>query len=80
MRTVEYAICKAYYSIGEATETSYVMWLNEVLGAVSKWICDFDEAQFFTKEEIERIDIKSLITAENEKLTIVAVNFFDSTN
>jgi hypothetical protein len=32
MRTVKYAICKAYYNIGKATENAHVMWLSEVMG------------------------------------------------
>jgi hypothetical protein len=77
---VKYAICKAYYNIGAATENGYVMWLSEEMGAVSRWICDFREAKFFSKEEIDKIDTQKLITQENEKLTIVAVNITDTTN
>jgi len=78
MRTVKYAICKAYYNIGAATENGHVMWLSEAMGAVSRWICEFEEAQFFSKEEIDQIDTRKLITQDNENLTIVAVNISDT--
>lgn len=73
---VKYAVCYVCYSIGEATESSRVLWLASEL----KWTLELEEAGTWA----DKAEAESFLNAvkqfmfDRPALNVVAINWYEN--
>ena len=71
---IKFAILKASYWVGDATEYGCVYWL---LGMKGKWTEDFEAAHFFdTRSDVEQRLTEEKRHPANQNISIVEVELY----
>ena len=74
---VKYAVCFIYYSIGEATENSQIVWLTD---SPLAWVTDLEGATFWEDKALAEVSLsqaKDFVHDKSQVLNIVTINWFE---